>query len=159
VVRRWQPRELRLVSEFLAQEFASWPYQTHVRLGSIRPRVEGAFVSDAEARMLGVFRRWADAIVFLPDRLVLIEAAIRPEPGDISKLELYERLIPNTPELSDFAALPVEKWLVYCIPDELLLVLAREKGIQVRYFRPAWVEEYLAELYLRERRAPHTPLE
>ena len=157
--RRWQPRELRLVSEFLAQEYRDYPYQTHVRLGSIRPRVDGAFVGDEEVRMLGVFRRWADALVILPDRLVLIEAAIRPEPGDISMLELYERLIPNTPELAEHVGKPVEKVLLYCMPDDLLLTLAREKGIQVRYFRPAWVEEYLKELYPRERRAPFTPLE
>lgn len=159
MVRRWQPRELRLVSEFLAQEYPGYAYQTHVRLGSIRPRVEGAFDSDAELRMLGVFRRWADALVVMEDRLVLIEAAIRPEPGDISKLELYERLIPATPELAEHVGKPVEKVLLYCMPDELLLVMAREKGITVRYFRPAWVEEYLQELYPREQRAPHTPLD
>lgn len=159
MVRQWQPREMRMVSEFLAQEYPGFPYQTHVRLGSIRPRIEGEFVSDEESRMLGVFRRWADAIVFMPDRLLLIEAAIRPEPGDVSKLKLYERLIPNTPELAEYRDRPIEKMLLYCMPDDVLLVMAREEGIQVRYFRPAWVEEYLAELYPRERRAPYTPLD
>lgn len=156
--RKWQPRELRMISEWLAQTYPEAAYETRVRLGRIEPRQEGAFVSDEEARMLGVFRRWADAIVYMPDRLILVEAAIRPEPGDISKLELYERLIPNTPELADFASLPVEKILLYAMPDDLLLTLAREHGIKVQYFRPGWVEEYLKELYPRERRSPHTPL-
>ena len=147
-----------MVSEYLAQTYPADPYQTHVRLGRIQPRMEGTYVSEEEARMLGVFRRWADAIVFLPDRLVLIEAAIRPEPGDISKLELYERLIPNTPELAEHAGKPVEKVLLYCMPDDLLLTLAREHGILVRYFRPPWIEDYLKELYPREQRAPYTPL-
>lgn len=156
--RKWQPRELRMISEWLAQEYPDATYETRVRLGRIEPRVEGAYVSDEESRMLGVFRRWADAIVFLPDRLILIEAAIRPEPGDISKLKLYERLIPNTPELEKYRDLPVVKVLLYAMPDDLLLVMAREEGIEVRYFRPAWIEEYLKELYPRERRSPHTPL-
>lgn len=158
MTRKWQPRELRMISEWLAQEHPDSTYQLRVRLGKIEPRVDGAFVSDEETRMLGVFRRWADAIVYLPDRLLLVEAAIRPEPGDISKLELYERLIPNTPELEEYASLPVEKVLLYAMPDDLLLTLAREHGITVRFFRPKWVEEYLKELYPRERRAPHTPL-
>lgn len=156
--RKWQPRELRMISEWLAQNYPDVTYQLRVRLGRIEPRLSGAFVSDEEARMLGVFRRWADAIIYLPDRLILVEAAIRPEPGDISKLELYERLIPNTPELAAVAHLPVEKILLYALPDELLLTLAREHGIKVQYYRPPWIEEYLKELYPRERRSPHTPL-
>jgi len=155
--RQWQPRELRMVAEFLAQEYPDAAYLSHVRLGRIQPRLEGTYISDEEARMLGVFRRWADAIVLLPDRLVLIEAAIRPEPGDISRLELYERLIPNTPELQEHVGKPIEKILLYAMPDDLLLTMAREHGIIVRYFRPPWIEGYLAELYPRERRAPHTP--
>lgn len=147
-----------MVSEFLAQEYPGEEYRTHVRLGRIQPRVEGTFAGGAEERMLGVFRRWADALIILPDRLILLEAAIRPEPGDISKLELYERLLPNTPELEEYAHLPVEKVLLYAMPDALLLTLAREHGIIVKYFRPPWIEEYLQELYPRERRAPHTPL-
>lgn len=156
--RKWQPREMRMISEWLAQEYPDWPYQTQVRLGQIQPRLDGQFVSEEERRMLGVWRRWADAIVYMPDRLILIEAAIRPDPGDISKLELYERLIPNTPELQEHSGKVVEKVLLYCLPDELLNTLAREHGIRVVYFRPDWVEDYLKELFPRERRAPHTPL-
>jgi hypothetical protein len=158
MTRKWQPRELRLISEFVAQEYTESTYQLRVRLGKIQPRVDGQFTDTAEERMLGVFRRWADAIVYLPDRLILIEAAIRPDPGKISQLELYERLIPNTPELQHVKHLPVEKLLLYAIPDHVLIELAREHGITCRQYRPPWIEEYLAELFPRERRSPHTPL-
>lgn len=149
---------MRMISEWLAQEYPQADYKTQIRLGRIQPRLAGQFISDEEVRMLGSFRRFADAMVFLPDRLVLIEAAIRPDPGDISKLELYLELIPNTPELAEFAHLPVEVVLLYAMPDDVLLYLARKKGFRLAYFRPAWVEEYLAELYPREQRAPYTPL-
>jgi len=154
--RQWQAREMRLVSEFLAKYYPEYPSQTRVRLGSIHPDLEG-MLSDAERRMVaGAWRRWADAIVFMPDRLILIEAAIRPSPGDISQLELYEHLLPLTPEFDEHKAKPIEKVLVFAIEDPVVASMARERGIRVIYFRPEWVEDYLKVLYPRERRAPLT---
>jgi len=154
--RQWQPRELRLVSEFLAKYYGEYPYRTRVRLGSIHPELSPDQLSESERRMVGVFRRWADAIVFMPDRLVLIEAAIRPSPGDISQLELYKHLLPHTPELAEHAGKPIELLLVYAIEDPLIVSLARNRGIRVQYFKPDWVDDYLRILYPRERRAPLT---
>ena len=79
--RDWQPREQRLVSEFVARFYPGYESSTHVHLGSTPPRLKGKFTTDAEARLVGVFRRWADALVFLPDRVVLIEGKILPPPG------------------------------------------------------------------------------
>jgi len=154
--RQWQPRELRMVSEFLAKYYPDYPYKMRVRLGSIHPDLAPEQLSDAEKRLVGVTRRWADCIVVMPDRLVLIEVAIRPSPGDISQLELYELLVPHTPELAEYASLPIEKLLVYAIEDPLVVAMARDRGIKAIYFKPDWVDEYLKLLYPRERRAPLT---
>lgn len=154
--RKWQAREMRLVSEFLAKEYSDYPAQTRVRLGSIHPGLEPEKLSDAELRAVGVWRRWADAIVFMPDRLVLIEAAIRPNPGDISQLELYEYLLPMTPELAEHKGKPIEKLLLYTMEDSVIVAMAKDRGIRVVYFHPDWVDEYLAILYPRERRSPLT---
>ena len=154
--RQWQPREMRLVSEFLAKHYGQYPTRTRVRVGSIHPDLKPGELSGAEQRMVGVFRRWADAVVFMPDRLVLIEAAIRPNPGDISQLELYEHLLPMTPELAEHKDKPIEKLLLYALEDPVIVGLAREKGIKVVYFHPPWIDDYLKVLYPRERRAPLT---
>lgn len=154
--RQWQPREMRMVSEFLAAHYAEYSFKTRVRLGSLHPKLHPEDLTEPEQRMLGVFRRWADAIVFMPDRLVLIEVAIRPSPGDISQLGLYERLVPHTPELAEYKQLPIEKLLVYAIEDPLVVSMARDQGIRTVYFRPGWVEDYLKILYPRERRSPLT---
>jgi hypothetical protein len=151
--RQWQPREMRLVSEFLAKYYPNYETRTRVRLGAIHPELHPETLSESEKSMVGVFRRWADAIVIMPDKLVLIEAAIRPSPGDISQIELYEHLLPLTPELEEFRALPIEKLLVFAIEDPVVVAMARERGINTRYFRPGWVDEYLDILYPRERRA------
>jgi hypothetical protein len=156
--RQWQPREMRLVSEFLAKMYPKYETRTRVRLGTIHPELHPETLSEAEKAMVGVFRRWADAIVFLPDRLILIEAAIRPSPGDISQIELYEYLLPSTPELEQYRNLPVEKLLVYAIEDPVIVTMARGRGIKCTYFKPSWVDDYLVILYPSERRAPLTQL-
>jgi len=145
-----------MVSEFLAKFYAEYPTQTRVRVGRINPRLDAADLTPEETRMLGMWRRWADAVVFMPDRLILIEAAIRPSPGDISQLELYEHLLPMTPEFAEHKGKPIEKMLVYALEDPVIVDMARQHGIKVVYFRPDWIDDYLKIIYPRERRAPLT---
>ncbi len=142
-VRDWQPREQRLVSEYLARFHPDHESRTHVHLWSTPPRLKGQYATDKEERLVGVFRRWADAIVFLPDRLILIEGKILPQPGVISQLSLYEDLIPKTPELAEHREKPIVKMLVCAIEDKLISALARREGVQVRIFHPAWINEYM----------------
>jgi len=149
---------MRLLSEFLAEHYQGVEYRTRIRLGKIQPRLDGKYITEEERLNLGTFRRWADALVILPDRLILIEAKIRPQPGVISQLQLYKRLLPNTPELQRFRDRPLEMLLVYAIRDDLLISMAREEGIRCIQYRPAWVDEYLKELYPRERRATRSGL-
>ena len=145
-----------MVSEYLAKHYPDYPTRTRVRVGSIHPELRPEQLTEPERRAVGVWRRWADAIVIMPDRLILIEAAIRPNPGDISQLELYEHLLPKTPELAEHKDKPIEKVLLFALEDPVIVSLARERGIQVVYFHPPWIDEYLKILYPRERRAPLT---
>ena len=149
---KWSPREERLISEFCAKEFPDAPVRLRVRLGPYLSALDPSQLSDRELRMVGSWRRWADAVVVQPDRLTVIEAAIRPAVGKISQLEYYLRLVGSTPELLEFAGRPVHGLLLFAIQDPLLEQLAREKGFQVRYYRPPWVDEYLTQIYSREGR-------
>ncbi len=152
--RKWQPREQRMLSEYMAEFFPEVRYQVRVRLGSPQPRAQGRF-STEEVKMLGVWRRWADALAYLPtNELLLIEAKIRPEPGVISQIKLYERLISHTPELLPYTAWPIRKRIVYAIPDAATFMLAREDNIEVVHYEPKWLGEYLNVLQKRESQ-PH----
>jgi len=111
------------------------------------------YTREETGRLLGVFRRWADAVVTMPDRIVLIEGKILPQLGVISQLKAYERMIPNTPEYREHATKPVEKVLVCAIEDPLITQLAREEGIRVVIFRPEWIEEYLKIVHPWEKTA------
>ena len=154
--RNWQPREMRMLAEYLASKYSKYPYQTRIRLGSIPVELIKPGMDPVEKRMAGLWRRWADAIVFKPDELIVIEAAIKPSPGDISQLQLYEKLVHHTPELEPFGTQPVALELVYAIEDPIVLELARQAKIRVVYFKPTWLSDYMRILYPRERRATLT---
>jgi len=149
--REYSPREMRLVADFIAKHYPKAHWKSNVRLGMHHPQLHAEFLSEAEQRMVGVFRRYADAIIFESDKIILIEAAILPQPGKVSTLEMYKMLIPSTPELSKFKDLPIEMVLLCAINDPFLTTLAREKGIEVVMFRSAWIEEYIESLFPRQR--------
>lgn len=145
---------MRLVAEWLAQRRADHWYQVRVRLGELPEGVGASAASDAEREMLrGAFARWADAIVELPDRTELIEAKIVMTPGAIAQLDVYARLLPLTPTLSHRRGLPIEKVYLYAVPDAVVLQVAREHNIRTEQYRPPWVDEQLARLRGRQRRA------
>jgi len=145
-----------LIAEYLAANYSKYPYKMRQRLGSVPAELDLPGRDMAEYRMIGVWRRWADAVVFKPNQVVIIEASIRPDPGDIAKLQLYAKLFKHTPELEPFANRPVALELVYALEDVVIIELAREAKIKVVYFKPDWLDEYLSVLYPFERRAPRT---
>ena len=150
--RMWQPREMQMLAEWLAKTQVGKRFMTRVRLGTPKPAVPRPEMSIEERAMIGAWRRWADAIILEDDKVTLVEAAIRPDPGDISKLELYARLFPHTPELAPWRGLPIHLILLYSIEDPATILLAREKGIACIEYRPTWLPTYLQTLMPRERR-------
>jgi len=150
--RRWEPRELRLCSEYVRTYHWRARCLTRVRLGKYPSELLKYVEAGEEMRMITVWRRWADAIAIYPDRAIIIECAIRPNPGKIAQLKLYGMLFHQTPEFESIKHLPVELELVYAIEDPATVELARSEGIRTVYFKPAWVESYINLLYPRERR-------
>jgi hypothetical protein len=155
--RKWTPWEQRMVGEWVSRTFGDVRYQTNVRLGKIQPRTAGGQFTEEELSMTGVWRRFVDAVVWLPDRLILVEAALRADPGKLGQLELYRTLVPQTPELQDYRKLPIQLVFVYCIEDPAVNSLARVKGILPVLFLPTFYEEWLSTLPARKKRAPGLP--
>ena len=153
--REWQPREMKMVQEYMREHHAKARRLTRVRLGNTILEREMRGLTAEEARMLVVWRRWADAVAIYPDHVVLVEGSIRPDPGDPSKLELYRELLPQTPELAEqIRGKPVMLELVTSIHDPAVERMCRERGIKYVLFTPPWIPDYLKLLYPRERRAP-----
>lgn len=150
--RAWQPREMQMLSEFLAKVYPNARVATRVRLGTPKSEVPTAWMSQEEKAMIGSWRRWADAVILEDDKVTIVEAAIRPDPGKISQLELYKLLWPQTPEYVAWHGLPVHLMIVYAIEDPATLYLARQKGIHCVQYQPTWLPDYLTLLMPRERR-------
>ena len=144
--------EMRMVAEYVQRTYPQGLVFMRLRLGVMEPDVGPRTLSPEEMAMLGVFRRWADAVVVTQDELIVVEASIRSDSGDPSKLVLYGRLVPSTPELKAFLNRRLVLELVVAVEDPAVTALAREMGIRVRVYPPPWLPEYLAQLHRRERR-------
>lgn len=143
-----------MVSEWVTKTFPHSRFQTQVRLGKIQPRLPNGTYTPDEAKMLGLWRRRIDCLVFLEDRVLLVEAVLRALPGKLMVLKLYEKLVRQTPELAEYRHLPVQKVLLYAIEDPVLLNIAKEEHILAIRYVPKWFDEYLDALKPREKRAP-----
>jgi len=156
--RDYRPVEARLLSEWLAVRHPDERCLQRVRVGSLHPDLVETGMDDGEIRLLGAWRRWVDAVIIGDREVTLVEAAVFPDPGDVAQLELYTRLWPATPEFQDYVTLPVRGVLLFAIPDPVVQQLAAERNLTVTYYRPLWVDSYLATLAARRRRAPLTQL-
>ena len=150
--RSWQPREMQMVTEFLTKFYAARRWKTRVRLGSPPEALIREEMTPEERAMVGAWRRWADAVVYPPPDLIIIEAAIRPAPGKISQLELYALLLPHTPEFLGIKYEKIRLILLFAIEDPATTFLARQKGIECVEYKPTWLPAYLRILMPRERR-------
>jgi len=105
--------------------------------------------------MAGSWRRWADAIIFKPEEVVVVEATIVADPSKISQLELYLMLYNQTPELPHYDEENVEGLILYAVEDQAMLYLAHRKGLRTEQYQPTWLDEYL-ELLQGRKRTPST---
>jgi len=154
--RTWQPREMAMVTEYLRERGLLAGSRSRVRLGMPAPVSDLQGVSRADLELLRVWARWADAVVIQPDRVVLLEAKIRPRLGPLEALLLYKRLFLNDPEYQPHWHKPIELRWIYAIEDPLMVGLAQELGIVPELFRPHWLPNYLKLLSARERGAPRS---
>jgi hypothetical protein len=152
--KTWEPVETRLVAEYLAMVWPDARTRQRVRVGRTPAELPLRGLDESELAALGVWRRWVDAVVELDDRTILIEAAVVPDPGKISQLDLYRYLYPLTPEFYDRRRLPVDGLLLCAVDDPVFRRIAADRGYGVYVYRPPWLDGYFDRLFPRQRRAP-----
>jgi len=152
--RQWTGAESRLCSEYLASRWPGRHTMQRVRVGQIPSDLPTTHLTPEEVRMLGVWRRWVDALVIDPPTLHVLEVGLIANPGDLSQLELYLRLVPQTPELERFADLRLAGRLVHAVPDPVVRDMCHGRGIACEEYAPPWVADYLAQRRPAHRRPP-----
>jgi hypothetical protein len=146
--------ETRLLQEYVSAVYGQEDVYLRMRLGAAMPLTPAAAEDEAGLAMVGVYRRWADAVVVTRDEVIIVEAKVRSNPGAISQLELYDELVPYTPELRPYLSRRRRLELVQAIGDPAVSRLCEKKGIRCVLWVPDWLPEYLAQLHRRETRAP-----
>ena len=126
--------EGKYINEFLAKHYFDKHYETRQWLG-LPPMKEFR-------EMYSVTGRWADAIVFEPHQITIIEAKLKPTPEAIGQLLAYEDLFKRTPRFSQYWHLPVRLVLVTTKEDDTVKALCESNGIEYVVFRPKWIEAY-----------------
>lgn len=146
--------ETRLLMDYLAATYPGVPWMTNIRVGPLDPHVPRIGLSDAARKLMGNFRRYADAVVPLHDSLIVIETTITKAVQKIGQLIEYVDLVPQTPELAAYAGWPVIGELVSAIPDPRAQALCGKMGLRFVVFEPEWLDQFLAAYRRGFRRAP-----
>lgn len=143
---------MQMLAEWISKQNDGRRWLMRVRLGAPKPSVPRPDMTPEERALIGTWRRWADAVGLGDEDVLIVESAIRSQPGKISQLELYALLFPQTPEFTAWKGLPVKMVLLYAIEDPATILLARQKGIKCILYKPTWLPAYLEILQPRERR-------
>jgi len=156
--RKSRQVETRMTAEYLLKEYSKFQSITACPLG----RVDEALMATAGyQKALGLSRPYrpeADAIVVLPNYLLLIESKVWNVVNGLAKLPLYKSLIPFTPELSKYMPRDIIMELVVGWTNSNLEIMARDAGVRIKVYSPPWLQEvvrgmhdYWTSDYQRER--------
>lgn len=148
-----QPREERLLAEYLARFYPKAKVQMHVRLGNAPLLHNNVPLEPAERKLLKNFSRHADALIVEPDRVTLVEAKVIPSPGSISEIEFYGELFGSDDDYKAYASLPLRLLLVWGFDDPVLRRMALKRGIAVELYSPDWLGEALRAKFPHHLRA------
>jgi len=138
--------------EWLMRTYPPGTWRVNVRLGAVAPELEELAVTPEEKRALHLWRPQADAVVVLPDKVVIVEAYIRAEVKKLAQLKLYERALKVTEEFREQWHKPTELILLAAIWDPTVIRMCEEYGIRYVFYRPQWIERYIETLPGRFRR-------
>ena len=146
MARKSRQVESRMVVEYLKDTYSQFSYITNCPLG----KVDEALMREVGYKSaLGItrpFRPMVDAVVILPNYLVLVEAKVWQVLAGMSKLPFYKSLIPFTPELKDYLPREVLMELVVGQTNSNLEIMARDQGIAIKLYRPDWLAEVVASM-------------
>ncbi len=142
-VRKSRQIEVRMVAEYLKENYSKYSFITKQPLGKVP---EELMTTEGYKRAIGMWRPYrpeVDAVVIMPGALILIEAKVKSVIDGCAKLPLYKSLIPFTPELKAYWKLPIEMELVVAETNPNLEIMARDTGVRLKVYCPDWLQEII----------------
>jgi len=98
MTRKWEPVEHRLVAEFVTKMFPGQRFALRVRLGTVPEKYKKRYGDQFAERWFKVTKKWADAVVFKNDEIIIIEAKVFGKYTAVYQLTEYAKLFYETPE-------------------------------------------------------------
>ena len=141
MARKSRQVEVRMISEYLKENYAGFPFTLNIPLGAVS---EQLMKEEGYQRALGLsrpFRPIADSVVILPHYILLVEAKVWNVVNGLAKLPLYKSLVPVTPELKQYMPREVMMQLVVAWTNPNLEIMARAADVELKVYRPPWIEE------------------
>jgi len=105
--------------------------------------------------MLRVRMRWADAVILLPEKILVVEGKLRASEflKGLGELQVYRHLIEHTPEFKSLLPRTVVGRLVIPVDDPVVSMVARQQGLEVAVYKPTFWTEYTRLLQPRQTRS------
>lgn len=143
-----------MLLEYLNKTYPTGSWRTNVRLGRPSPELEAIALTPAERRMLRIVTYVADAVVWLPNRVDILEVATEPRVNKVCDLKLYGHLFGVTEEYREHWHKPRRLILLASITNPFLEWFARSEGVAWIVYRPIWMDEHEASRRARRFTAP-----
>jgi len=118
-----------------------------MRLGGVSESERSSLPAGVSERIFTVTQRYADAICIFEDHIEIWEAKLIRPLAAITQLQLYERLFRRTPEFARYTDAEILLSILTPIRDPDLEDIASDAGIEIVYWEPEWVSEYLRGYY------------
>ena len=139
--RKREELEARLVSEWVASLYPDAKVDQRVWLSPYNTdpaeRGQGGF----DEALYMVTGKWADAIIFLPSRTIIVEAKLKVNASALGQILLYHELFRKTPRFRDRWTKPIELAVVYAFPDAQVIQALRARGVLCYHYCPPWAKE------------------
>ena len=127
-----QQYERKYTNEYMDKEYSDMQYHVGVWLGIVPP--------GENARALMVTGKRADAIVFTPSEVTIIEFKLEPASKAIGQLQMYEQEFKVSPRFRQYWGASIQKVLVTTRVDDAMKALCENNNIEYRVFRPSWID-------------------
>ena len=132
VILLTQQVEKKLTNEYFAKNFLEAHVQRRAALGPTQVPIVN--------KSMNVITRWADAIVFEPNLITIIEFKMEPKGDAVGQLDLYESMFAKAIAYRQYWERPIKKLLVTTRIDDAVQELCEQHNIEYQVFRPDWIE-------------------
>jgi hypothetical protein len=144
--RLGEPIEERMMAEYLSsRDWGGARVATHVRLGWPIGVDRSSADATFQRNLRLVTLKAADAIVARADQATIFEFAVWRPQAKLSQLMTYRRLLPETPGYEGVDPAKIRAVLVVGVSDRDVAIGARDMGVELEEYRPAWLEAALAK--------------